>query len=86
MGKNNDLSVQCYCCGYYTLKERGNYFICKACFWEDDGSNDIKRISGPNHMTLEEGRNNFLKLGACEEKFTKNVVKNPETKFRKGDL
>ncbi|WP_420197275.1 CPCC family cysteine-rich protein [Chryseobacterium camelliae] len=70
----------------YTLKERGNYFICKVCFWEDDGCIELTEISGPNYITLGEGRNNFLKFGACEEKFVKNVVENPETKFRKGDL
>ena len=80
---NNNLRVQCYCCGYFTIEERGNYEICPACFWEDDGYNDLLRYSGTNHMTLEEGRKNFLEFGACEERFLKNVVKNPETKFRK---
>lgn len=80
---NNDLNVQCYCCGYFTIEERGQYEICDVCFWEDDGCNDLLRYSDPNHMTLEEGRKNFLEFGACEERFLKNVVKNPETKFRK---
>lgn len=82
--KNNDLNFQCFCCGYFTIEERGNYEICRVCFWEDDGSNYLDRISGPNHMTLEEGRKNFLKFGACEERFVKNVVKDPEQIYRKG--
>lgn len=51
---NNDLNVQCYCCGYFTIEERGQYEICDVCFWEDDGCDDLLRHSGPNHMTLEE--------------------------------
>ncbi|MCI3938781.1 hypothetical protein MQX03_16400 [Chryseobacterium aahli] len=80
---NNNLSVQCYCCGCFTLKERGNYNICKACFWEDDGCFDLKKISHSNHMTLEKGKENFIKFGACEERFVKNVIKNPENKIHK---
>jgi len=84
--ENKNLNVQCYCCGYFTLKERGNYYICKVCFWEDDGCLDLKKISHPNHMTLERGRRNFLQFGACEERFVKNVVKNPESRYRNDNL
>src|SRR5687767_10862719 len=59
---------QCPCCDYFTLDERGGYDICPVCFWEDDGQ-DIDRPdehSGPNHMTLREGRDNFRRLGACD--------------------
>ncbi len=28
---------QCPCCDYISLPERGNYLICRICFWEDDG-------------------------------------------------
>ncbi|MCS3530123.1 CPCC family cysteine-rich protein [Chryseobacterium sp. JUb7] len=75
---------QCYCCGYFTIEERGHYEICDVCFWEDDGSNILDEESGPNYMTLEEGRKNFAKFGACEERFTIDVEKNPENKFRRG--
>ncbi len=34
-------------------------------------------------MTLKEGRNNFFKFGAHDEQFIKDVVKNPETIFKK---
>lgn len=81
-----EYNFQCYCCGYFTIEERGNYYICRVCFWEDDGGSEPAKISSPNHMTLEEGRRNFLKFGACEERFIKNVEKNPENKFRKGDF
>jgi Cysteine-rich CPCC len=36
------------------------------CFWEDDGLDldKVDQISGPNHLTLREGRQNFRNLGA----------------------
>lgn len=70
---------QCPCCDYFTLTNRGEYEICEICFWEDDGLDltELKTHSGPNHITLEEGRMNFLKFGACEEKFVENVIKEP---------
>ena len=67
---------RCPCCDYVTLSQRGHYDICPVCFWEDDGG-DIDRAdahSGPNHMTLREGRDNFERFGACEERFTSRVV------------
>lgn len=86
MDEKNDLNVQCYCCGYFTLSERRHFEICDVCFWEDDGVFDPLEESGPNHMTLEEGRENFKNFGACEERFVENVVENPESKYRKSDL
>jgi hypothetical protein len=65
----------CPCCDYVSLAERGNYLICPVCFWEDDGV-DVDRLddpSGPNHMTLREGRANFARIGACDEKSVGHV-------------
>ena len=65
----------CPCCDYVSLPERGNYLICRVCFWEDDGQ-DIDQLdepSEPNHITLREGRANFERFGACEERFVPNV-------------
>lgn len=36
-----EILQKCPCCGYRTLRERGDYEICKICFWEDDGLNEI---------------------------------------------
>ena len=71
---------QCPCCDYFTLTNRGDYEICEICFWEDDGLDlkELKSHSGPNHITLEEGRMNFLRFGACEEKFVENVISESE--------
>jgi hypothetical protein len=71
---------QCSCCDYLTLSSRGEYDICPVCFWEDDGL-DITRLdthSGPNHMTLREGRENFRRIGACDEAMLAHVL--PEAK------
>lgn len=84
MNNKSNSYIQCYCCGYFTIKERGNYEICSVCFWEDDGGNKgrTKTYSGVNYMTLEVGRMNFIKIGACASKFIQYVQKDPETKFK----
>jgi hypothetical protein len=60
--------LACPCCRYRTLLERGDYDICPVCSWEDDGGDDPAEHSGPNHMTLAEGRANFGRLGAISER------------------
>lgn len=52
------LKNTCPVCGYFTLEERDAFDICGICFWEDDGVDDSEETeeSGPNHMTLKEGR------------------------------
>jgi hypothetical protein len=51
---------------------RGQYDICPVCFWEDDGQDDAdaatNRYFGPNHMSLTQGRENYLRFGAYDEK------------------
>lgn len=55
----------CPCCGYLTLKQRGNYYICPVCLWEDSGDNDLYRASSVNNgMTLVAARTNFMKYGS----------------------
>jgi len=54
----------CNCCGYLTIDKPGQYSICKVCFWEDDGTNEDSRYSGPNKMTLGEAKEHFAQLGA----------------------
>lgn len=55
------LKNSCPVCGYLTLNERNIFDICAICFWEDDGIDDFEENedSGPNHMTLKEGRRIF---------------------------
>ncbi len=67
----------CVCCGYFTMiGEPDDYAwdICPVCFWECDVfSDNPDKSSGANHMTIRQGRENFQKYGACDEKFVKNV-------------
>ena len=62
----------CPCCGYRTLDERGGFDICPVCFWEDDGQDDADvstyRSFGPNHVSLAQARENYKRIGACEER------------------
>jgi len=68
--------LQCPCCDFFTLPARGDYDICPVCFWEDDGI-DVDRPdvrSGPNHMTLRQGRHDFSGLGACDPDMLPHVL------------
>ncbi|WP_080926020.1 MULTISPECIES: CPCC family cysteine-rich protein [Pseudomonas] len=49
----------CPCCDYRTLSSRAHYEICGLCNWEDDGTIEQDTYSGPNHMTLREGKEKF---------------------------
>lgn len=75
-----EVLMSCPCCRYRSLRERGVYEICRVCFWEDDGSHDPDRISGPNHMTLREARANFERLGAVDETARRHVL--PDGRIR----
>lgn len=68
---------RCPCCGYYTLESVGEYDICPVCYWEDDASQeaDPEMEGGANELCLRECRENFLRVGACEERFLKYVRK-----------
>jgi hypothetical protein len=76
-GPEDGVTVACPCCGYLTLPRRGDYDICKVCFWEDDGQDDhdadIIR-GGPNgSLSLTQARLNFKQFGACEPRFVDKV-------------
>ncbi|MDQ0781264.1 CPCC family cysteine-rich protein [Chryseobacterium sp. W4I1] len=75
----------CSCCNYKTIRERGNYEICRVCFWEDDGGNDESKYSHVNHMTLKEAKDNFKTKGAILENFLKFVDTEGGLKYYKND-
>ncbi|RXM38169.1 hypothetical protein BOQ62_19125 [Chryseobacterium sp. CH21] len=75
----------CPCCNYKTILEKGNYQICRVCFWEDDGGDDEFKYSYVNHMTLKEGKENFKTKGAISEKFLKFVDVEGRLKYYKDD-
>lgn len=58
-----DVLEPCPCCGYRTLTESGEYFICDVCFWEDDATSVADDYSSVNRMTLGEARINFVNHG-----------------------
>lgn len=56
----------CPCCGYLTNPAQQQSFnVCPVCWWEDDGTVDAGEKSGANRISLEEGRTNFERGGAC---------------------
>ncbi len=73
----------CPCCGYKTLEERNAWNICKVCYWEDDGIEDLDVRSGPNRMTLRKAKENYKEFGACEKRFIQHTEKEPDLKFEK---
>jgi hypothetical protein len=75
--------VPCPCCSFRTLERRGEYDVCPVCFWEDDGGDDPEHYSGPNHRTLDEGRQNFITFGACSEQDRKSVDPEGRSKYRR---
>lgn len=72
---------KCPCCEYYTLDAKCDWDICKVCFWEYDCTTELNKISGPNHITLGEGRVNFQKFGACDQKSINSIDKNGHRKY-----
>ncbi|MFD0756805.1 CPCC family cysteine-rich protein [Massilia norwichensis] len=79
----SNLLDQCDCCDYYTIPHGQDYEICPICFWEQDayGIESPDDESGANHgLTLREGRCNFVRWGACAERFVSNVLPASERK------
>jgi hypothetical protein len=70
--------IPCACCEFLTFykEDEGHYFICPVCFWEDDrlDTNYEIETSAVNHdMTLKEGKQNYKKLGAVQERLVKYI-------------
>lgn len=67
----------CKCCGFHALTEpmNGSYEICPVCFWEDDPTqnNDPLFEGGANEVCLLTARDNYLRFGACEARFSDQV-------------
>ena len=67
----------CPCCGHLVFPEPpGSFDICPICFWEDD----IVQLGypmtggGANYLSLHDSQQEFLRTGACEERFTQHVA------------
>ena len=72
----------CPCCGYFSLSSEGGYEICAVCFWEDDGVRDPTEVSGPNHLTLADGRKNVQAFGACDMASVARVDRQARQRYR----
>ncbi|PKF73282.1 CPCC family cysteine-rich protein [Chryseobacterium sp. PMSZPI] len=81
-GKAREL-ISCSCCNYKTILEKGNYEICKVCFWEDDGITDESKYSAVNHMTLREAIESFNKIGVISDVFLKFSVNDNKLRYYK---
>lgn len=81
IGEPEDL-IPCECCGYRTLPERGGFDICPVCFWEDDGSSDLDRVSPANHRTLRTARESFARIGAVDEAGVAKVLPDGRERYR----
>ena len=59
------------CCGFLTISEQtpGTFEICEVCGWEDDNvqATDPAYSGGANHVSLNEGKNNFNSFGAISK-------------------
>jgi hypothetical protein len=70
-------AYRCPCCRYKTLHGRGQYEICKVCFWEDDGQDDHDASDvrgGPNYeLSLTRARENFKDFKASRRCSCANV-------------
>lgn len=69
----------CACCGYLTRLEAdyGTFDICPVCFWQDEYVDDPdEETGGANPISLNEAKKNFIKYGACDEKYI-NYVRAP---------
>ena len=55
----------CPCCGYRVLYEQppATYLVCPICFWEDTGES----------WKLRQAQLNFVRLGACHQKWLERV-------------
>lgn len=63
---------RCPCCDEYSFPEKaGSGDICPVCFWEYDKVQqaDPDFEGGANRVSLNEARKNYMKYGACEERF-----------------
>lgn len=68
----------CPCCGCLTLPvpaEEAIAHICPVCFWENDvfTHSDDEPSDENGGMTLNEGRENYRRLGACQERLLPHV-------------
>jgi hypothetical protein len=65
---------QCVCCGRLSMRPGGEWDVCPACYWEDDGTSDVDMISSANRMTLRDARRSIAEFGASSPEAVRFVV------------
>ncbi|WP_108881045.1 CPCC family cysteine-rich protein [Anderseniella sp. Alg231-50] len=88
LGEFDEL-VSCPCCGLRTITNRGDYEICRVCWWEDDGTDNEDADGagcGPNgDVNLTLGRVNFLRYGIFDPERKDLVeIQHPANKYPSG--
>jgi rRNA maturation endonuclease Nob1 len=73
--------LQCHCCGRLSITSY-EWHICTVCYWENTPGFDLDGYSGPNHMTLREGRKNFIEVGSSDGRVDCHLA--PATKYPRG--
>lgn len=78
--KKDFIRSPCEVCGYLThaADERGLFFICPVCFWEDDGFHEDpdEPCGGPNYeISVSQAKANFRKFSACSKDMIQHVRK-----------
>jgi len=71
----------CFCCGYRSLKPPGAFEICRVCFWEQDGTTELDRISPANHITLRQARLNIQRFGAITMAASRHVLTDGRARY-----
>ena len=66
--------IRCPCCGYLTIEESYEEVIveiCEVCFWQYDwvAQKYPNRVIGPNKISLNLAKENYINFGASEKKF-----------------
>ncbi|MBC3917312.1 hypothetical protein H8L32_07485 [Undibacterium sp. CY18W] len=76
-----EVLVACPCCRYRSLRVSDAYEICRVCFWEDDGTTEFDRLSGPNNMSLRDAQQNFQNIGAVTEDALRYVLSDGRDRY-----
>jgi hypothetical protein len=69
---------RCPCCGHATLEARGGDEVCHACYWQDEGQDDLvaNEVWGAANgkLSLTEARENFRKCGAYDPRIGREPI------------
>lgn len=83
------MRYQCPCCGCFTYSvppREDHGYICPVCFWENDRQlcSDKEKSSSNHGLTLAEAKENYRRIGACEEAMREHVREPRADEIKKG--